>query len=265
MCDTCGCGHPNNNATFRKPGEKEEFSQNNHMHYHAHPHTHHHVDESNDDPQSRVIQIEKDVLAANNLLAERNRGYFEAKNIKTINLVSAPGSGKTTLLEKTILSLQKEINFFIIEGDQQTMNDSERISATGAEVVQINTGNGCHLDADMINTAVKKLSVTENSVLVIENVGNLVCPALFDLGEAYRVVIMSVTEGDDKPLKYPNMFHTSDICIINKTDLLSWVDFDIAKAKNHALKANHHLKFFEVSAKTGEGMNDWYEWLKGLR
>jgi len=264
MCDTCGCNHPDNKATFRKPGEKKESSQNDHTHNHAHPHTHPHIHESNDDSQSRVIKIEKDVLAANNLLAERNRGYFEAKNIKTLNLVSAPGSGKTTLLEKTIEYLKREINFCVIEGDQQTMNDSDRISATGANVIQINTGNGCHLDADMINKAVKRLDVPENSVLVIENVGNLVCPALFDLGETYRVVIISVTEGDDKPLKYPNMFHTSDICIINKTDLLAYVDFNIAKAKDHALKANHHLKFFELSAKTGENMNDWYEWLKGL-
>jgi hydrogenase nickel incorporation protein HypB len=265
MCESCGCDQQNNKATFRKPGEKEEFSLKNHTDNHSHPHTHHHVHESNDDSQNRVIKIERDVLSANNLLAERNRGYFEAKNIATINLVSAPGSGKTTLLEKTISHLQKEINFFIIEGDQQTMNDSERISATGAEVIQINTGNGCHLDADMINTAVKKLYVTENSVLIIENVGNLVCPALFDLGETYRVVIMSVTEGDDKPLKYPNMFHTSDVCLINKTDLLAYVDYDITKAKDHALKANHHLKFFELSAKTGEGMNEWYEWLRGIR
>ena len=261
MAATC----KNNNVTFRKPGEKEELSQKNHTNNHAHPHTHHHVHESNDDSQSRVIKIERDVLSANNLLAERNRGYFEAKNIITLNLVSSPGSGKTTLLEKTIGYLKKEINFYVIEGDQQTMNDSDRISATGAGVIQINTGNGCHLDADMINKAVKKLDVTENSLLVIENVGNLVCPALFDLGETYRVVIISVTEGDDKPLKYPNIFHTSDICIINKTDLLPYVDFDIAKVKDYALKANHHLKFFELSAKSGEGMNEWYGWLKEVR
>ena len=180
-------------------------------------------------------------------------------------MVSSPGSGKTTLLEKTIDFLKKEINIYVIEGDQQTMNDSDRINAAGARVIQINTGNGCHLDAEMINKAVKKLNVSENSVLVIENVGNLVCPALFDLGESHRVVIISVTEGDDKPLKYPNMFHTSDICIINKTDLLPYVDFDIDKTKEYALKANHHLRFFEVSAKTGEGMDKWYKWLKGLK
>jgi hydrogenase nickel incorporation protein HypB len=263
MCDTCGCGQQKNKITFMKPGEKDEIHPSFHAHEHTHPHTHHHVHESNDDSQSRVIKIEEDVLATNNLLAERNRGFFEAKNIMTLNLVSSPGSGKTTLLEKTIGYLKKEINFYVIEGDQQTMIDSDRISATGAEVIQINTGNGCHLDADMINKAVKKLDVPENSVLVIENVGNLVCPALFDLGETYRAVIISVTEGDDKPLKYPNMFHTSDICIINKIDLIPYVDFDIAKAKEYALKVNHHLKFFELSAKSGEGMNEWFEWLKG--
>jgi len=256
MCDTCGCGQQRNIITFKKPGDKDQLYPDIQTHDHAHPHK---------DSQSRVIKIEKDVLASNNLLAERNRGYFEAKNIITLNLVSSPGSGKTTLLEKTIIYLKSEISFWVIEGDQQTMNDSDRISATGAEVIQINTGNGCHLDADMINKAVKKLDVPENSVLVIENVGNLVCPALFDLGETYRVVIISVTEGDDKPLKYPNMFHTSDLCIINKTDLLPYVDFNIAKVKDYALKANHHLKFFELSAKSGEGMDDWYDWLKGLR
>lgn len=265
MCDTCGCDLPNNNVTFRKPCGKEDLSHNDHVHNHIHPHPHHHVHDSDDDSLSRVIKIEMDVLAANNLLAERNRGYFEAKNIITLNLVSSPGSGKTTLLEKTIGYLKTEFNFCVIEGDQQSMNDSDRIGATGAEVIQINTGNGCHLDADMINKAVKKLDVKENSVLVIENVGNLVCPALFDLGEAYRVLIISVTEGDDKPLKYPNMFHTSDICLINKTDLLPYVDFDTAKVKDYALKANHHLKFFELSAKSGEGMNEWYEWLKEIR
>ena len=150
----------------------------------------------------------------------------------------------------------------MIEGDQQTLNDAKRIQATGAPVIQINTGNGCHLDGEMINKAVKVLDVSERSILFIENVGNLVCPALFDLGEAKRVVIISVTEGEDKPIKYPNMFMTSDICIINKTDLLPYLDFDIAKLKEYALQVNHHLEFFELSVKTGEGMNEWYQWLK---
>jgi len=298
MCDTCGCDQPNNPITYKKPGEENTHSHvhpHNESHEHTHPHihddkhehTHHHTHEHTDDgthehihdhnhshnhedepgehshSHGKVIQLEQDVLCTNNLIAERNRGYFEAKNILTLNLVSSPGSGKTTLLEKTITDLKNKITFSVIEGDQQTMNDANRINATGAPVIQINTGNGCHLDADMINKAFKKLEVADNSVLIIENVGNLVCPSLFDLGEAYRVVVISVTEGDDKPIKYPNMFHTSDICIINKTDLLPYVDFNVEKAKEYALKVNHHLQFFELSAKTGEGMAQWYEWLKG--
>jgi hydrogenase nickel incorporation protein HypB len=200
-------------------------------------------------------------MMQNDLLAQRNRGYFEAKNIFTLNLVSSPGSGKTSLLERTLKEMKDRINFFVIEGDQQTTNDADRIAATGAPVVQVNTGNGCHLDAEMIHRAVKKLEVSEGAVLVIENVGNLVCPSLFDLGENQRVVVISVTEGEDKPLKYPNMFHTSNLCIINKTDLLPYVDFDVAKAKEYALRVNHHLQFIELSVKTGEGMQQWYQWL----
>ncbi len=290
MCDTCGCDQKDNPITYKKPGEESEHihlhnhphkhddihehthehphvhSHDNTTHDHTHPHSHDHEHEehNHNHTHSKVIQIEQDVLSTNNLLAERNRGYFEAKNILAINLVSSPGSGKTTLLEKTITDLKKELSFSVIEGDQQTMNDANRINATGAPVIQINTGNGCHLDADMINKAFKKLEVAENSVLVIENVGNLVCPSLFDLGEAFRVVVISVTEGDDKPIKYPNMFHTSDICIINKIDLLPYVDFSVEKAKEYAMQVNHHLQFFELSAKTGEGMDKWYAWLKGL-
>ena len=262
MCDTCGCDQPNNPVTFKKPGDDVRHSEtdnHNHSHTHgdeahehshthshdghehSHTHVHEHHDHTHDHSHSKTVQIEQDVLSTNNLLAERNRGYFEAKKIKTLNLVSSPGSGKTTLLEKTIKELKNDLSFFVIEGDQQTMNDANRINATGVPVIQINTGNGCHLDADMINKAVKKLEVADNSVLVIENVGNLVCPSLFDLGEAKRVVVISVTEGDDKPLKYPNMFHTSDICIINKIDLLPYVDFNVEKAKEYALKVNHHL------------------------
>jgi hydrogenase nickel incorporation protein HypB len=201
------------------------------------------------------------VLARNNLLAERNRGYFEAKGILGLNLVSSPGSGKTSLLERTIKEMGKEHSFFVIEGDQQTMNDANRIQEAGAPVVQVNTGQGCHLDADMVNRAIKKLEPADESVLMIENVGNLVCPAMFDLGESSRVVIMSVTEGEDKPAKYPYMFQTSNLCIINKTDLLPYVDFDVEKARAYALKINPQLEFIELSVKTGDGMDKWYEWL----
>ena len=202
------------------------------------------------------------MLGKNNLIAERNRGFFEAKNILALNLVSSPGSGKTSLLERTIRETGKELSFFIIEGDQQTMNDANRIAETGAPVVQVNTGEGCHLDAEMVNRAVKKLEVAEKAILMIENVGNLVCPALFDLGEAFRVVIMSTTEGEDKPLKYPYMFRSSNLCIINKTDLLPYVDFDVARAREYARRVNPDLSFIELSVKTGEGIEKWYDWLK---
>ena len=283
MCGTCGCGQEDE-IRITKPGDENqhdhvhshehEHDDENHSHAHTHTHSHndghehhhHHEDDHghhhHHHEDGREVVLEQDILHKNNLLAERNRGFFEARNIRAINMVSSPGSGKTTLLEKTITDMKGDIPFYIVEGDQQTMNDAKRIEATGAPVVQVNTGSGCHLDASMVNRAVKELDIAENSILVIENVGNLVCPAMFDLGEAYRVVVISVTEGDDKPIKYPDMFRTSDICIINKTDLLPYVDFDVEKAKDYALRVNHHLKFFELSAKSGEGMDAWYEWLK---
>jgi hydrogenase nickel incorporation protein HypB len=294
MCDTCGCGQ--SEAIIRKPGEESlapdgeghvhehphdhspdhphaHTHDGDHGHGHAHDHDHHDEHRHHHGPHDhshtltddhhhlRKVEIEQDILAKNSLLAERNRGFFEAKNILALNLVSSPGSGKTSLLERTIREKGKELPFFIIEGDQQTMNDSNRIQEAGAPVVQVNTGEGCHLDADMVNRAVKSLGVAENAILMIENVGNLVCPALFDLGEAFRVVIMSTTEGEDKPLKYPYMFRTSDLCIINKTDLLPYLDFDLEKAKDYARQINPELQLIELSVKTGEGMELWYEWL----
>jgi hydrogenase nickel incorporation protein HypB len=241
-----------------KPGEDTHHHDHDHDHEHSHGHHHHHHHETQ-------IMVERDILQKNNLLAERNRGFFEARKIKAINLVSSPGSGKTSLLEKTIAHLKEGLELFIIEGDQQTMNDANRIQQAGAPVVQVNTGSGCHLDAEMINAAVKKLDPSDGSVLFIENVGNLVCPSMFDLGEAKRVVIISVTEGKDKPLKYPNMFETSHLCIINKTDLLPYVDFDTSVFKDYALKVNHHLDFIELSAKTGDGMDPWIDWIKSLK
>ncbi len=249
MCDTCGCGE-GNNVTINKLDK----STNPHSHDHAHPpHSH---------PHTHTIVLNEQILGKNNLIAERNRGYFEAKNIFALNLVSSPGSGKTSLLERTLRDLKSEMSFYVIEGDQQTFNDAMRIDAVGVPVVQINTGTGCHLDADMVSNAYKKLEIKDNSVLFIENVGNLVCPSMFDLGESKRVVIISVTEGEDKPIKYPYMFSTSHLCVINKTDLIPYVDFEIAKTKEYAVKVNHHLEFIEVSAKTGDGMQKWYEWLK---
>lgn len=256
MCDTCGCSQPDGAVTIRKPGEEGHSHPHQHEHDHTHPHDHSHAHS-----HSRTIIVETDILAKNNLIAERNRGYFEAKNIFTLNLVSSPGSGKTTILEKTISTLKKQITCAVIEGDQQTMNDAERIAATGAAVVQINTGTGCHLDSEMINDGSKKLNLENDSILFIENVGNLVCPALFDLGEAHKVVIISVTEGDDKPHKYPTMFSVSDLCIINKTDLLPYVDFDVEKCKEYARQVNPNIEFIELSATKGDGMEKWTNWL----
>jgi len=244
MCATCGCD-ADGNVTMHEPGHHHD--NNDH-----HSHDHH----------KKVVAVEKDVLNENNLLAERNRGYFEAKNILALNLVSSPGSGKTSLLERTLTDLKGELEFAVIEGDQQTTNDADRIHATGTKVVQINTGKGCHLDAHMVMHAVQGMKPKQNGVLFIENVGNLVCPAMFDLGEKERVVIISVTEGDDKPLKYPDMFYSSTLCIINKTDLLPYVPFDIEKVKVNAKKVNHKLEIIELSCTNGEGLQIWYDWLK---
>jgi hydrogenase nickel incorporation protein HypB len=244
MCATCGCDSEGN-VTMQEPG---------HHHDHEHHHDHSH--------QKTLINVEQDILLQNNLLAERNRGYLEAKNILAINLVSSPGSGKTALLERTLTDLKEVFNFYVIEGDQQTNLDADRIHATGTKVVQINTGKGCHLDAHMVFHALQGMKPKEDSVLFIENVGNLVCPAMFDLGEKERVVIMSVTEGEDKPLKYPEMFHTSTLCIINKTDLLPYVPFNIEKAKEFAKRINHKLDIIELSCLTGEGLKNWYSWLQ---
>lgn len=251
MCATCGCDS----------GTNVQIHHHGHAHTHDHDHADHHHDHTHGHHKT-VIEVEKDVLYQNNLLAERNRGYFDAKNILALNLVSSPGSGKTSLLERTLTDLKGKMEFAVIEGDQQTTNDADRIHATGTKVSQINTGKGCHLDAHMILHAIQGMKPKENSVLFIENVGNLVCPAMFDLGEKERVVIISVTEGDDKPLKYPDMFHSSTLCVINKIDLLPYVPFSMDKVKENALKINHHLRFIEVSCTSGEGLNEWYSWLQ---
>lgn len=240
MCGTCGCG---------------EHHHHDHEHEHGHEHPHHHDGE-------RVITLEQDILQRNNLLAERNRGYFEAKHIYCLNLMSSPGSGKTTLLEETIRRLNgKQQPVYVIEGDQQTSNDADRIAALHIPVFQINTGTGCHLEADMVNHAVKHLNPVDGAILFVENVGNLVCPAMFDLGEAKKIVIVSTTEGDDKPLKYPHIFLEADICIINKIDLAPYLETNIETLRSNALKVNHHLQLFEVSATKGTGMDDWCNWL----
>lgn len=210
----------------------------------------------------KQIDLEQDILQKNKLQAERNRNYFNEKSILALNLVSSPGSGKTSLLERTLSDLKGTDRFFVIEGDQQTSQDANRIAATSVPVVQVNTGKGCHLDAEMIREAVQQLKPSEDSVLFIENIGNLVCPAMFDLGEHKRVVIISVTEGDDKPLKYPDMFESSQLCIINKIDLLPYVKFEINKVRQYALQINPKMKFIELSCSSGEGMQEWYQWIE---
>ncbi|MDR1200298.1 MAG: hydrogenase nickel incorporation protein HypB [Tannerellaceae bacterium] len=235
MCGTCGCGG------------------------HGHSHDHEHSDGHHHHGERTIIQVEQDILQRNNLLAERNRGYFEAKKILCLNLMSSPGSGKTSLLEETIRRLKEKV--YVIEGDQQTSNDADRIAALNVPVFQVNTGTGCHLEADMVNHAIKHLDPAEGAILFIENVGNLVCPAMFDLGEALKVVIVCTTEGDDKPLKYPLMFQQAHICIINKIDLAPYLDTDVKILRENALSVNHHLHFFEVSATKGTGMEEWCNWL----
>lgn len=285
MCGTCGCGSEENGVRILSPLENEghqhhvhdhghdhHHHEHDHTHGHAHDHDHHHHehehthghthDHDHHHHHKTVLEVEQDILQHNEIMASRNRGYFEAKNVFALNLVSSPGSGKTALLERTLSDLKDKIPFYVIEGDQQTLNDANRIAAIEIPVIQINTGKGCHLESDMVYEAVKKLDIQDNSVLMIENVGNLVCPSMFNLGESKRVVIISTTEGVDKPIKYPDMFYSSDICIINKIDLLPYLDIDVEELKANALKVNPKLQFFEISATKGIGLDSWYKWLK---
>jgi hydrogenase nickel incorporation protein HypB len=247
-----------------------EHEPDSHEHVHEHPGT-----ERSPVPLSEValaaathgttIALEQDVLAKNQLLAEHNRGWLASRHITALNLVSSPGAGKTTLLERTIRDLQAlrgTRSIEVIEGDQATLNDAERIRATGCRVVQINTGTGCHLDAGMVSRALSQLDPPPQSWLMIENVGNLVCPALFDLGEQAKVVILSVTEGEDKPLKYPHMFRASRLMLLNKIDLLPHLRFDVERCIAYARQVNPSIEVLQVSAETGAGMKAWYAWLE---
>ena len=208
------------------------------------------------------IPLVTNILKANDAIAAQNKRMFDDKGILVINIMSSPGAGKTTLIENTINLLKKEMEIAVIEGDVQTSYDSERISATGAQVVQINTEGACHLDANMISVAINELNLESVKLLIIENVGNLVCPAGFSLGEDYKVTLTSIPEGDDKPIKYPLMFNVSSAVIINKIDLLQYIDYDVEKVKDQCLKINPDLAIFEISSKTGQGMENWIEWLK---
>lgn len=255
MCATCGCG--DDGATITAPGHT-------HPHDHSNDHGHHHHDGHRHDdhpPHTETITLEQKVLAKNDELAERNRAWLAARDILALNLTSSPGAGKTTLLERTIRDLASARPVSVIEGDQETLLDAERITAAGARAVQVNTGAGCHLDAAMVHRALHELDPEPGSVLFIENVGNLVCPALFDLGEHSKVVIISVTEGDDKPLKYPHMFAAAGLVIVNKIDLLPYVSFDLEKCCDHVRSLNRDAQILAMSAATGDGSSRWYEWI----
>ena len=256
MCTTCGCGQ----GETKINGGTVHTHEHGHTHKHGHSHAH-----ASGLSQSRMVQIETDIMAKNDEYAHANRHYFNDRGILALNLVSSPGSGKTTLLTTTIDGLKNELDMTVIEGDQQTANDADRIRETGARAVQVNTGKGCHLDGHMIGHALETLAPKPASVVFIENVGNLVCPAGFDLGEAHKVAILSVTEGEDKPIKYPDMFHASDLMLLNKIDLLPYLNFDVEKCIEYARRVNPKIKILQVSATSGEGMESWYQWLRATR
>jgi hydrogenase nickel incorporation protein HypB len=276
-------------AASAPQAHSHEAVQGNHAHYHQHEddssheheHTHHHDHEhrhSHEETahyglgpagahapgisQARMVKIERDILSKNDDYANENRASLKAHGIFALNLVSSPGSGKTTLLVKSISALNGSLALAVIEGDQQTDNDAARIRATGAPALQINTGKGCHLDAYMVGRAMQQLDLQNDSLLLIENVGNLVCPASFDLGEAHKVAILSVTEGEDKPLKYPDMFRASDLMLLNKCDLLPYLTFDTNLAIENARRVNPNIQVIRISATSGEGMEEWLEWIR---
>jgi hydrogenase nickel incorporation protein HypB len=299
MCGHCGCGNTArasilNLQTGKRTAMEHEATESSHHHDHEHghdhvtrhggangnghqhEHSHQHVhgdethlgygpaDAHHDHRHhgSSVIELEARILAKNDLLAAKNRAWFADRKVLALNLVSSPGAGKTTLLERTIHDLKPRLRLFVVEGDQSTANDGERIRAAGAPVVQVNTGTGCHLEADMIARSLRELNPTYGSIVMIENVGNLVCPALFDLGEQAKVVVLSVTEGEDKPLKYSHMFRASKVMIINKVDLLPHVEFNMERATAHARQVNPDIVIVPLSAHTGEGLDAWYGWLR---
>jgi len=277
MCTTCGCGEGEvkiDGTAAHHGHEHVHADGTTHSHAHDHGaehdhehgagHGHSHAPAHAHAPglgAKRMVQIEQDILAKNNAYAKRNRETLAERGIFALNLVSSPGSGKTTLLCKTVALLAGQA-VAVIEGDQQTDLDAERIRATGAPAVQINTGRGCHLDAHMVGHAMERLGLKENSLLLIENVGNLVCPAAFDLGEAHKVVILSVTEGEDKPVKYPDMFRAASLMLLNKTDLLPHLDFDVDAAIGFARRVNPNIRVIRVSARSGEGLNEWLDFLR---
>ena len=292
MCTVCGCSQ----GETRVEGQVHAHAHDNshphdhphdhaHQHDHSHDHHHAHAHPHTNQPftqitqaqhyglgparahapglsQTRMVQLEQDILGKNNHYANQNRRWLAEQGIFALNLVSSPGSGKTSLLVRTLTDLKDEISLSVIEGDQETAQDADRIRATGTAALQINTGKGCHLDAHMVGHALETLKPAAASILFIENVGNLVCPAAFDLGEAHKVAILSVTEGEDKPIKYPDMFHAAQLLLLNKIDLLPYLQFDVAKCIEYAKRVNPSIQVLQVSATTGEGMQQWYQWLR---
>lgn len=276
MCGVCGCDDEAG-ATALNMQTGQVIVLGSHEHVHAdgtrhshppqrlHPGSHPLHGHSHDHGSSTVVAIETRILAKNDALAGANRDWFTSRKVLSINLMSGPGAGKTTLLERTIREQGRVTPLLVVEGDQATSNDGERIRAAGAPVVQVNTGTGCHLDAEMVARGAEALNPASGSILMIENVGNLVCPALFDLGEHRRVAILSVTEGDDKPVKYPHMFRAADMVLINKIDLLPYVDFDLNRARANVRAVNADALVLHISSRTGEGLEEWYRWLEGER
>jgi hydrogenase nickel incorporation protein HypB len=269
MCGTCGCSS-DARITLLSAAEpvpaSPEHAQGRGQHEHVHDHSETGHDNGHialDAPESgRTIRLQQKVLAKNDELAAANRQWLRERGILAVNLMSSPGAGKTTLLARTISELTANVSVSVIEGDQETVLDAQRIQAAGGRVVQINTGTGCHLDAEMVARGLVGLDAPSGSVVVIENVGNLVCPALFDLGEAAKVVLASVTEGADKPLKYPHMFRQADLVLLNKTDLLPYVDFDVRQYYSDLRRVAPDAMLLQLSATTGDGVQAWYDWLR---
>lgn len=284
MCTVCGCGdgkasiergHDHPHGPDHAHDRRHDYGDDEHHH-----HDHHHHDKTRGDPglldcdagaagqtiagmtSDRIIQVERDILSKNDRLAADNRARFRADDVLAFNMVSSPGAGKTTLLARAVSELKDNFPIGVIEGDQQTSNDAERIRATGVPAIQVNTGKGCHLDAAMIGEAYDRLPWLNGGILFIENVGNLVCPAGFDLGEACKIVVLSTTEGEDKPLKYPNMFAASSLMLINKIDLAPVLDFDLARTIEYARRVNPKIEVRTVSARTGEGFAAFYAWIR---
>ena len=277
MCTVCGCAE---GETRIEAHEHDHNAAHKHEYDHGegHAHDHSHSDKQHGDnhhyglgparahapglDQARMVQIEQGILSKNDQYAAANRQRFVEQGIFALNLVSSPGSGKTSLLTRTLNDLFDEFPQAVIEGDQETSNDAQRIRDTGVAAIQVNTGKGCHLDGHMVGHAVDALAPAPGAILFIENVGNLVCPAAFDLGEAHKVAILSVTEGEDKPVKYPDMFHAADLLLLNKIDLLPYLEFDVQRCIDYARRVNPTIQVIQVSATTGEGMDQWYQWLR---